>query len=109
LDIFIWIDDEILPVTSFNYFKFFELTGTNYENWIRKITKLFVINKAEKGYYIVNHNNRKELYLGKEWEKVVEQLDKKYVSSDYQFVISDEPFKLDEFRQIYLRRLLGLM
>lgn len=93
LDIFIWLDDEIIPSTPFIYFKTIgRLNGDSYEYWSNEITHLFKEKQAKNGYYIINHCNHTTRYLGVDWNKVCDDLDGQYFTDTPHLTISPTPF-----------------
>jgi len=110
LDIFIWIDNEIIPSTPFAYFKTIgKLEGSTYEFWVANITKLLEKQNAKKGYDIVNHGNMRTKYLGIDWNKICDELNGKYVSSNPYTAITNELFNSEEFEQTTFNRKVNLI
>lgn len=93
LDIFIWLDNEIIPSTPFIYFKTIgRLNGDSYESWSEKLSELFKEKEAQNGYYIVNHMNHTTRYLGIDWDKICDDLNGQYFTDTPNVAISPHPY-----------------
>lgn len=110
LDIFIWIDDEIVPVTPFLYFKssMANMEKSNYEFWVNSLTKLMKKQNSKKGYYIVNHGNMRTKYLGIDWNIICDELNGKYASSNPDTVLSEFNFCETGFGKTVFQRKMNI-
>lgn len=110
LDIFIWLDGEIIPIIPFMYFQTVGVyEGSSYQSWETGVIEIMKTKNAQNGYYIVNHGNRRTKYLGVDWDAICDELDGKYISSDPYTAISDNPFNPEQSMQSNFNRQMGLI
>lgn len=108
MDIYYWNGHYIKQVTPFVYFETAgKLEGTTKEGWELYINNLLRSSKSTVGYYLVNHGNRRSLYLGSNWEIICEEIDGMYQSSNSEFALSKTPFDKKEYQETFIKRVIS--
>jgi hypothetical protein len=73
-DIFVWVNNDIIPVTSFVTFNNNSTCNQkqSLKDWCKKNVSKF--RNKNKGYYGINHKSKKTFWLGLEWDEIVQGL-----------------------------------